>query len=158
LRHAQARVHNVRSKQIGGNQTMQSHWILYGLSYTSSVSRPKRRNHPALCGCEMQAGEDPNLNVDVIATCAIIRFMNSRHRRTLEVVFSEQVPPSLEWSRIEALLVAAGAQVIEGRGSRVRFELNGIVATFHRPHPAKEAKPYQVRDARAFLKAAGVRP
>ncbi|PKG96389.1 type II toxin-antitoxin system HicA family toxin [Pseudomonas sp. Choline-3u-10] len=28
----------------------------------------------------------------------------------------------------------------------------------HRPHPEKEAKPYQVRDARAFLEQAGVKP
>jgi hypothetical protein len=40
----------------------------------------------------------------------------------------------------------------------VRFVLNGVVATFHRPHPAKEAKPYQVRDARDFLTQAGVEP
>jgi len=51
-----------------------------------------------------------------------------------------------------------GAKVIEGRGSRVRFELNGVIATFHRPHPQKEAKPYQVRDARRFLEQAGVKP
>ncbi|WP_093426560.1 MULTISPECIES: type II toxin-antitoxin system HicA family toxin [unclassified Pseudomonas] len=44
------------------------------------------------------------------------------------------------------------------RGARVRFELNGAVATFHRPHPDKEAKPYQVRDARAFLEQVGVTP
>lgn len=56
------------------------------------------------------------------------------------------------------LFVALGAQVIEGNGSRVRFELNGVVASFHRPHPHKEAKPYQVRDARRFLAEAGVRP
>ncbi len=64
----------------------------------------------------------------------------------------------LEWSRIEALFKAAGALTIEGRGSCVRFELNGLVATFHRPHPRKEAKPYQVRDARRFLEQAGVTP
>jgi hypothetical protein len=40
----------------------------------------------------------------------------------------------------------------------VRFELNGIVGTFHRPHPEKEAKRYQVRDAREFLIKAGVTP
>ena len=50
------------------------------------------------------------------------------------------------------------AQLIEGRGSRVRFEKDGEVATFHRPHPAKEAKRYQVRDARDFLERIGVRP
>ncbi len=40
----------------------------------------------------------------------------------------------------------------------MRFELNGVVATFHRPHPHKEAKPYQVRDAHKFLEQAGVKP
>ena len=84
--------------------------------------------------------------------------MNARHRRTLELIFSLPVPASLEWLRIESLLIALGAQMIEGNGSRVRFELNGIVATFHRPHPAKEAKPYQVRDARALLEQPGIHP
>jgi len=63
----------------------------------------------------------------------------------------------MEWRRIESLFIAAGAQLVEGRGSRVRFELNGIIASFHRPHPQKEAKAYQVRDAREFLSQAGVR-
>jgi hypothetical protein len=56
------------------------------------------------------------------------------------------------------LFVALGAQTIEGNGSRVRFEFNGVVATFHRPHPHKEAKPYQVRDAKEFLTQIGVKP
>jgi len=51
-----------------------------------------------------------------------------------------------------------GARTVEGSGSRVRFELKGVVATFHRPHPEKEAKPYQVRDARSFLEQAGIKP
>jgi hypothetical protein len=56
------------------------------------------------------------------------------------------------------LLIAVGCRVIEGNGSRVRFEKNGVIATFHRPHPAKEAKPYQVRDARSYLENLGVKP
>ena len=59
---------------------------------------------------------------------------------------------------MESLFVALGCAVIEGNGSRVRSELGGVVATFHRPHPAKEAKPYQVRDAKLFLTEAGVKP
>lgn len=64
----------------------------------------------------------------------------------------------MEWAAIERLLLAAGVRVIEGRGSRVRFEKGGEVATFHRPHPAKEAKRYQVRDARDFLERIEVTP
>ncbi|MFH1115002.1 MAG: type II toxin-antitoxin system HicA family toxin [Pseudomonadota bacterium] len=84
--------------------------------------------------------------------------MNKAQRRTFEAVFSQPVPATLEWRRIESLFMALGAKRIEGDGSRVRFLLNGIIATFHRPHPAGEAKPYQVRDARAFLESAGVKP
>jgi hypothetical protein len=73
-------------------------------------------------------------------------------------VSAQAVVDHLAWRQIEGLFVALGARVIEGRGSRVRFELNGVVATFHRPHPHKEAKPYQVRDARMFLIQAGIRP
>jgi hypothetical protein len=57
-----------------------------------------------------------------------------------------------------ANLVAIGCNVIEGIGSRVHFEKDWVIAAFHRPHPAKEAKPYQVRDAGHFLDILGVRP
>jgi len=84
--------------------------------------------------------------------------MIKTHSKTLEAIFSQPVPATLECRRIEGLLVALGAQTIEGSGSRVHFMLNGVIATFHRPHPAKETKPYQVRDARTFLENAGVKP
>lgn len=84
--------------------------------------------------------------------------MNKTHQKTLDAIFSLPINSSLEWRRIEMLFIALGARVIEGNGSRVRFELNGVVASFHRPHPQKEAKPYQVRDAKAFLVQAGVNP
>jgi hypothetical protein len=84
--------------------------------------------------------------------------MNSKHRRTLEAIFADPVSGTLEWSAIEGLLVAMGCELVEGRGSRVRFVKGPVVAGFHRPHPAKEAKRYQVRDAREFLSQIGVRP
>ena len=84
--------------------------------------------------------------------------MNSTHRKTLVSVYAEPVSASMEWRRIEMLLIAVGCRVIEGNGSRVRFEKDGVIATFHRPHPAKEAKPYQVRDASSYLENLGVKP
>ena len=84
--------------------------------------------------------------------------LNSKHRKTLAAVFTDPVSGTIEWAAIESLLLAAGARRIEGRGSRVRFEKDGEVATFHRPHPAKEAKRYQVGDARDFLERMGVTP
>ncbi len=84
--------------------------------------------------------------------------MNSKQRSTLATVFANPTPANIEWSAIENLLIAVGCRAREGRGSRVRFERNGVVATFHRPHPGKEAKPYQVRDARDYLAKLGVTP
>jgi hypothetical protein len=83
--------------------------------------------------------------------------MNSKHRKTLAAIFSSPVPGSLEWRRIERLFIALDAQVIEGSGSRVSFIINGEKGDFHRPHPGKEAKRYQVRNARDFLVKAGVK-
>lgn len=84
--------------------------------------------------------------------------MNSKHRRAVKLVFTDPVSGTIPWSDIESLLLAAGARLIEGRGSRVRFEKDGEVETFHRPHPEKEAKRYQVRAARDYLVRIGVTP
>ena len=84
--------------------------------------------------------------------------MNARQRRTLEAVFAEPVRANLAWTDIESLLTSIGCRLIEGAGSRVRFESKGVVATFHRPHPAKEAKRYQVEEARELLERVGVLP
>ncbi|GGP56461.1 hypothetical protein GCM10009347_23900 [Shewanella algicola] len=84
--------------------------------------------------------------------------MNSKQKRTLIAIYTDPVSASLVWKDIESLFVCIGAEVIEGNGSRVRFHKNGVIASFHRPHPKKEAKPYQVKDARSFLKQLGVEP
>jgi len=84
--------------------------------------------------------------------------MNSAQRKTLAALFADPVNGALEWRRIEALLVAVGCTVVEGSGSSVTFEKDGRRVHFHRPHPAKEALRYRVRDARAFLISIGVLP
>ena len=84
--------------------------------------------------------------------------MNSKHRKTLEAIFSEPVNGNLEWRKIEALFLALGAELNERSGSRVSFVLNGEKLDVHRPHPGKEALKYRVKDARNFLVNAGVNP
>lgn len=84
--------------------------------------------------------------------------MNAKHRKTLTAIFTNPVNGNMKWNDIEALLLALGCQVIEGAGSSVTFEKDGIRAYFHRPHPEKEALRYRVRDAREFLTKIGVEP
>ena len=84
--------------------------------------------------------------------------LNAKHYKTLRTIFATPTSTTLEWRKIESLFIALDAIATEGNGSRVRFEINGIVTSFHRPHPDKEAKAYQVRDARIFLEPVGVIP
>jgi hypothetical protein len=84
--------------------------------------------------------------------------MNSRHRKTLAAIFSNPPPKTMVWADIEALLLAIGCEIIEGEGSRVRFLRDDLMGYFHRPHPKKEAAPYQIRDAKVFLVKLGVVP
>lgn len=68
------------------------------------------------------------------------------------------MPAGINWSEIENLLKACGAEISEGRGSRVRIILNGVRAVFHRPHPQKETDKGAVKSMRRFLIEAGIRP
>ena len=43
--------------------------------------------------------------------------MNSKHRKTLAVVFTDPVSGAIEWASVESLLLAAGARLIEGNAA-----------------------------------------
>ncbi|AFY49545.1 hypothetical protein Nos7524_3765 [Nostoc sp. PCC 7524] len=83
--------------------------------------------------------------------------LNSKHQKTLDDIFENPVRSNIAWSDIESMLVALGAEVSEGKGSRVRIALNGVRATFHRPHPEKETDKGAVKSMRRFLTEANVK-
>ena len=82
--------------------------------------------------------------------------LSSRHRKTLAAVFEDPVRANVPWVDIEKLLGALGAELSEGRGSRVRIYLNEVRAVFNRPHPRKETDKGALRSMRRFLLAAGL--
>jgi hypothetical protein len=84
--------------------------------------------------------------------------MHKRHRQLIARIFAEPTPQDIRWTDIESLLVALGAEVSEGSGSRVRIALNGVRAVFHRPHGSAATKRGAVRALRDFLTAAGTTP
>lgn len=81
-----------------------------------------------------------------------------KHDGTLAAVFADPVRVNIAWRDIEALFVHLGAEVTEGRGSRVRVALGDVRATFHRPHPRREAHAMMIKAVRRFLAGAGIRP
>lgn len=84
--------------------------------------------------------------------------MQTKHRRTLEAIFEKPERSNIPWQDIEALFIALGAEVTEGRGSRVRVALSDVRAVFHRPHPQKETEKGAIKSVRRFLQEAGITP
>lgn len=84
--------------------------------------------------------------------------MNAKHRRTLATIFAKPTSSAIRFSEIEALIRTLGGTVTEREGSRVKIELKGEQWRCHRPHPGKEAKRYQVEEARELLERVGVMP
>ncbi len=83
--------------------------------------------------------------------------LTKKHQKTLAKLFEQPVRSNIAWADIESLLAAVGAEISEGRGSRVRIALNGVRAVFHRPHPQKETDKGAVVSMRRFLTEAGVK-
>ncbi|MEP7274272.1 MAG: type II toxin-antitoxin system HicA family toxin [Acidobacteriota bacterium] len=84
--------------------------------------------------------------------------MKGKHLKTLVAIFHDPVRANIAWDDIERMLVSLGAELSEGRGSRVRIVLGDLRAVFHRPHPAKETDRGAIKSMRRFLEAAGAKP
>ena len=72
------------------------------------------------------------------------------------MVFRTPTSAAIVFADIEALILHLGGAIEEREGSRVKLVLQGQTWRCHRPHPGKEAKRYQVEEAREFLRRAGV--
>jgi hypothetical protein len=83
--------------------------------------------------------------------------MNSKHKATIAAIFARPTRANIRFSDIEKLFAALGGEIFEGKGSAIRISFpEGIRYDQHRPHPGKEAKRYQVEDARRILELSGV--
>jgi hypothetical protein len=81
--------------------------------------------------------------------------MNKKQRQILRKIFEKPDRSDIPWNDIESLFVGLGAEVTEGRGSRVRVALNDVRAVFHRPHPQRVTNKASVRSVRRFLIESG---
>jgi len=84
--------------------------------------------------------------------------VSGKQRKTLQAIFENPVRSDVAWADVEKLFGALGAEVGEGRGSRVRVALKSVKAVFHRPHPQKETDKGALRSVRRFLSEAGFTP
>jgi HicA toxin of bacterial toxin-antitoxin, len=94
----------------------------------------------------------------MISLADIMQSVNTKQRKVLAAIFFKPTLASIVFSDIESLVKALGGEVLEREGSRVSVQLMGEEWRCHRPHPGKEAKRYQVEQARDLLDRVGVRP
>lgn len=92
------------------------------------------------------------------STSRYLANVNAKQRKTLAAIFFRPTSASIPFADIESLIKALGGSITERDGSRVKIELKGEQWRCHRPHPGKEAKCYQVEEAREFLTRVGVKP
>lgn len=94
----------------------------------------------------------------MISDDAIVK-LNSKQRKIFERIFQNPIPSDIKWQQVESLIKGLGGQTSErGKtsGSRVGFELNGVVATFHKPHSGSDMNKGAVSSLREFLIKAGI--
>ena len=84
--------------------------------------------------------------------------MNAKQKKILQLIFKKPTASTIAWKDIENLMTSLGAKIKEGKGSAGVFILQEKIFPFHRPHPQKEAKRYQVDDLRSFLSQMGIKP
>lgn len=84
--------------------------------------------------------------------------MNTRQKKILALIFEKPTRADLRYDEVKSFLVAAGSNIREGRGSRVRFERGAYSVHFHAPHPLKTLPKYAVELIRDFLIEIGVKP
>jgi hypothetical protein len=83
--------------------------------------------------------------------------LNSRNRKTLELIFENSTRADIRWDDIERLFRALGGYVDNKRkGSRVGVSLRGVRALFHEPQPDPNTDKGAVRSVREFLIKCGV--
>ena len=83
--------------------------------------------------------------------------MNNKSKKILKSIFAIPIKANILWIDIEKLMVDLGASIREGKGSAGVFIYKKTIFPFHRPHPQKEAKRYQIKLLRKYLINNGIK-
>ena len=154
LRHASPK-HLIAPGSAAGTvvQTLR-HVLGFTRRRASACARPLPRRRRRGYGASSKMPITPHL----ISLSDIIPSINSKQRKTLGAIFAKPTQGGIVFTDIESLVRALGGEVLEREGSRVKIVLNGQEWRCHRPHPGKEARKYQVEEARELFERAGVKP
>jgi hypothetical protein len=83
--------------------------------------------------------------------------LSGKHLSTKNDIFKDPIKSDVKWGEIESLVSHIGAEIIEGNGSRVKFVLDGVTGSFHRPHNSKDTDQGALKSVRIFLENVGIK-
>jgi len=75
---------------------------------------------------------------------------SKKNKSIFNKIISGPIKP-MKWQDIQALLLALGAVKKEGKGSSLKFIIEGRPIILHKPHPDNELKRYVIRQIRDYL-------
>ena len=84
--------------------------------------------------------------------------MKRKHQKTLEQIYRRPTSGNINWSDIESLFKALGADVSERSGSRVAVVVFDEVRVFHRPHPSPNTDKGAIASIRRWFEENEVVP
>ncbi|MBL4820322.1 MAG: type II toxin-antitoxin system HicA family toxin [Gammaproteobacteria bacterium] len=84
--------------------------------------------------------------------------MKRKHQKTLEQIYRRPTSGNINWSDIESLFKALGADVSERAGSRVAVVIFDEVRVFHRPHPSPNTDKGAIASIRRWFEENEVVP
>ena len=84
--------------------------------------------------------------------------VNSKHKKTLLLIYKDPLQGSIPWDQIESFLIAIGCTVVSSGGSAITIEMNSIRLNVHRPHPNRDSLRYRVKSLRDFLDKLEIKP
>ncbi len=93
-----------------------------------------------------------------VPQCSTINANETKHQKTLELIFSRPVSANIKWQDIEGLFRELGAELAEREGSRIEVFLFDEIRVYHRPHPRPDTDKGAVASIREWLKGNEVTP
>ena len=84
--------------------------------------------------------------------------IDAKHRRTLEELFAHPISMNIDFWKVVNLFEDLGADVEDTKKDHVKVKLNGVEASFPRPHKKNIDSKHGIVAIRDFLKQAGVTP
>jgi len=78
--------------------------------------------------------------------------VSSKQRKTMKKIFEDPISIDVAFRDAIALLKSLGAEISEGKGSRVRVFINGTAHILHKAHGNKSDGTISKRDVKSLRK------